>query len=269
VSDERRHRRRFGQNFLVHEHAVRRIVAALDPVPGDAVLEIGPGRGALTGALIESAGRIAAVEVDPALAARLAERYPDEQLLLIREDVRKVNLAAIAARLSAERPQRLAVAGNLPYNISKPIALRLVEQRGAVDRAVLMFQREVAQRLVASPGTRAYGPLTVLAGLAYSIDSLFDLGPAAFRPRPRVSSSVTVWTRRESSPLDGIEEPLMRCLAASFGRRRQTLRNNLRAAVGETSRTEALLEAAELDGSLRAEALPPDAYVRLARAWKR
>lgn len=268
MTSDSRHRRRFGQNFLVDGGAVARIIAALQVRDGDAVLEIGPGRGALTGDLIDAAGRIAAIEVDAALADRLSARYGPDRLLLVSRDVLQVDLAEIAHRLGVDASTGLAIAGNLPYNISKPIAMKLIEQRSVVQRAVLMFQREVAQRLVARPATRDYGPLTVLAGLTFSIERLFDLGPSAFRPRPKVSSTVTVWRRREGSPLDQIDKPLKQCLRAAFGRRRQTLRNNLRAALGSSSRAEELLETARLDGALRAEAIPAEGFVRLAQAWK-
>jgi 16S rRNA (adenine1518-N6/adenine1519-N6)-dimethyltransferase len=259
--------KRMGQNFLADRAAAERIVDALAIQPGEAVLEIGPGRGALTGGLIGRAGRIAAVELDEALVRELGRRHDESRLLLIHADILDVALDEVAARLGMPGTP-LVVAGNLPYQISKPLALRLVEARHGIARAALMFQKEVALRLTASPGSREYGPLGVIAGLAYSIRRLFDLGPGAFRPRPKVSSSVTLWERRRNSPLDPDLEPRMRaCLAGCFGRRRQTLRNNLRAALGSAERAEALLETAELDGSLRAEVLGPERFVQMARLW--
>jgi 16S rRNA (adenine1518-N6/adenine1519-N6)-dimethyltransferase len=251
---------RLGQNFLTDRSAVGRMVAALKPAPGDAVLEIGPGRGAMTGALIEAAGRITAVEIDDHLISVLRRKFDEERLVLIREDILRVDLASIGTGL--------VVAGNLPYNISKPIAMKLIVNRALIDRAVLMFQKEVADRLTAAVGGRSYGPLTVLAGQAYDIAPLFDLPPGAFRPRPKVTSTVTAWRSRTVNGLDERLEPDLRaCLAACFARRRQTLRNNLRAARGSARAADELLTAAELDGSLRAEALPPAAFLRLARVW--
>jgi len=258
--------RRLGQNFLVDRSAAARIVDALAIARGEAVLEIGPGRGALTGGLIERAGRIAAVELDADLVRELARRYDASQLLLIHDDILRVALEEIPGRLGRAGGS-LVVAGNLPYSVSKPLALRLVGARAAIERAVLMFQREVALRLTARPGSREYGPLTVLAGLAFSIRRLFDLGPEAFRPRPKVASSVTLWERASDSALSSDLEPRLRsCLACCFARRRQTLRNNLRAGLG-ASEADALLGSAELDGALRAEALSPAQFVRLAQCW--
>ena len=185
-------RPRLGQNFLAHAASARRIVSLLELDRGDAVLEIGPGRGALTELLVESAGRIAAVELDPSLADALRERFDPTQLVLFRSDILEVELSRICERLES---QRLIVIGNLPYGISKPVAAKLVREQAQVDRAVLMFQREVAQRLTARPGQRSYGPLGVLAGMAFRIERLFDLPPSRFRPPPKVMSSVTSWRR--------------------------------------------------------------------------
>jgi 16S rRNA (adenine1518-N6/adenine1519-N6)-dimethyltransferase len=256
-------RRRFGQNFLTDASAVVRIVAALDPSPAENVLEIGPGRGALTEALLAAVPAMTAVEIDRDLAADLQARYPGDRLRLIVSDVKDVALAPLAAG------GPLVVAGNLPYNISKPVAMKLVLERGAIRRAVLMFQREVADRLTAVPGTGAYGPLTVLTGRAYRIARLFDLPPGAFHPRPKVVSSVTLWIPREPEALPAdLVAPLRAVLRASFARRRQTVQKNLRDAVpGGAATVARLLEAAGIDGSLRAEAITPDAFVALARLW--
>ncbi|HKQ61242.1 MAG TPA: rRNA adenine dimethyltransferase family protein, partial [Candidatus Polarisedimenticolaceae bacterium] len=179
--------------------AAQRIVAALEARPGDAVLEIGPGRGALTGWLIAAAGRVCAIELDETLATALAARFDAARLVLLRGDVLELELATAARALGAESV-RLRIAGNLPYAISKPLALRLVAQCAHVERAVLMYQREVARRLTARPGSRDYGPLTVLAGEAFRIEALFELGPGAFRPPPAVVSTVTVWVPRAEPP---------------------------------------------------------------------
>src|SRR5262245_31299105 len=159
-----RPRRRFGQNFLVDARAVRRIVDALAPRPDETVVEIGPGRGALTEELLARVPRLTAIELDRDLAALLSARFGPERLVLLSRDVLDVGLAELSPPL--------AVVGNLPYNVSKPVAMKLVGERAAIDRAVLMFQREVAERLLATPGTPAYGPLTVLSGLAFRIERM-------------------------------------------------------------------------------------------------
>lgn len=255
-------RKRWGQNFLVDAHAIARIVATLAPRPGEAVLEIGPGRGALTAALLERAGRIVAVELDPALAPLLRARFGEEQLVLIEGDILDIDLARIA-------PAPLVIAGNLPYSISKPVASMLVRQRAHVGRAALMFQKEVADRLLAKPGNAAYGPLSVLVGEAFEVTRVLSLAPGSFRPAPKVRSSVTLWVRRpaEHFPPDA-EAPLRAVLAASFAHRRQTLLKNLRAVVpGGDAAARELLASVGIDGALRAEALGPADFRRLATVW--
>jgi 16S rRNA (adenine1518-N6/adenine1519-N6)-dimethyltransferase len=248
-----RPRKRFGQHFLVDPAAIRRIVAALGPAHGPPVVEIGPGRGALTGPLLEAFGRLAAIEIDRDLAAQLRARFPATSLTVLQADVLEVPLDELAGE-----PVRLV--GNLPYNVSKPVADKVVRERANVAAAVLMFQREVAERLTAVPGTRAFGPLTVLVGEAFSVERLFDLGPGAFRPAPEVSSTVTRWTRRPEAFSSVTEEGLRAALRAGFAHRRRTLRNNV---------PPELLDLAGIDGGLRAEALPPAAWQRLARVWPR
>jgi len=239
-----------GQHFLVEAATVSRIVAALAPRPGEPLLEIGPGRGALTFELLRRAGRLAAVEVDPQLSRALAARCAPEALLLFEQDVRTLDFGRVLEHLGAPASARLAVVGNLPYSVSKPIATLLFEQRAHVDRAVLMFQREVAARLTALPGSRACGPLGLLLGLAFRVERLFDVPPRAFRPVPAVCSSVTRFVPRpDADPLDDEELARVRLvLGACFARRRRTLRNNLTLALGDRERAEALLQAAEIDG---------------------
>ncbi len=260
-------RRRFGQNFLVDANIARRIAGAVSVSRGDVVIEIGPGRGALTGPLIERFGRIAAVEIDRDLAAALRDRFSSKQLVLIEQDILKLDLPSVARDLSTHPAARLIVVGNLPYNISKPFANRLTMLRGNVPQAVLMFQREVAERLTAAPGTKTYGPLTVLVDRACRVERLFDIFPQAFRPRPKVVSTVTRWSAKPADAFDPrLEQPLRRCLAATFGRRRQTLLRNLRATLpGGEAEARHVLEKAGIDGGLRAETLTPEAFVRLAK----
>lgn len=269
MSPSARARRRLGQHFLVDQEAARRIVAAAAIAPGEAVLEIGPGRGALTGLLIEAAGRIAAVELDASLARRLEQRFRPRELLLLQRDVLTVDLGEVPAALGHPPGTPLVVVGNLPYSISKPIVMELVAARARIARAVLAFQREVADRLTAAPRTRAYGPLGVLAGRAFVIERIAELTPAAFRPRPEVFTTVTRFTPRPAGDLPGEIEPALRsCLQACFARRRKTLLSNLRAALpGGKEQARSLLERAGLDPALRAEAVAPEGFLRLARLW--
>ena len=261
--------RRWGQNFLVDPAAIGRIVEAIGPLAGRIALEIGPGRGALTEELLQRVERLVAVEVDPQLSADLRARFAPERLVIIEADVLTLDWASVAASAGVASCRPIAVIGNLPYNISKPFVMRLVQQRRRIDRAVLMLQREVVERIVAPPGCRDYGAMGVLVGAAYRVERLFDLQPGAFRPRPKVVSTVTRWLPRSSEELpESVEVDLRACLRASFGHRRRTLFNNLRSALDGDERTVALLlRRADLDGSLRPEAIPPEGYRRLAEAW--
>lgn len=264
-------RRALGQNFLVDPRAVDRIVASATSLAGSPLLELGPGRGALTEVLARRA-RLVAVEKDHVLASRLAARFPPDRVVVIEGDMLRFPFAEAAARLEAPPGTRVRIMGNLPYNISKPIALKLVREREAVEEAVLMFQREVAARLTASPGGKDYGPLSVVAGLAFRVEALFDLPAGAFRPAPKVTSTVTRWTPRAADDLPrAIEAPLMRVLAVTFARRRRTILGNLRDApelAPEGGKTAlALLESIGIDPKVRAEAVSPASFLALARAW--
>jgi len=259
-----RARKSLGQNFLIDRNAVDRIVAAASIRQGDDVLEIGPGRGALTSPLIEAAGRLTAVEADGELAAMLVDRFGPDRLRLIHADVLKCDIFS-----GTDGPDWIVV-GNLPYNISKPVADLLISGRNRLKRAVLMFQREVAERFVARPGSRQYGPQSVLAGLTFKIDSLFHLSPAAFRPSPKVQSTVTRWERILPDPLDAeAEAALRRTLRICFVQRRRTLRNNLRMHFDDSTRVEKALEVAALDGGRRAETLSAEEFLNLAALWQR
>jgi len=261
-------RKRFGQHFLSDRSAVRRIVEILDPHPSDPVLEIGPGRGALTEALLDSRARVVGVEFDRDLASHLRRRFSVAGLVVVEGDILTESFERIATDLDLDVKERFLVAGNLPYNISKPVATKMVEERGRVRRAVLMFQREVAERICAGPGSRSYAPLTVLVRQAYRVRIAFHLPPGAFRPRPAVTSTVTEWIPVEA-PID--DEALMRlraCLAACFSARRKTLRNNLRGiAPGGESQVRAILQEAGIDPGSRPEQVPPEKYVRLSGAF--
>ena len=158
-------RKRFGQHFLVDRNIVRKIVSSVQPAPEEVVVEIGPGRGALTGLLVEALPRLVAVEIDRDLAAELRRRFPEPRLRLIEGDILRLDLALL---LHEEGGARLLVVGNLPYNITAPLLFRLLTYGDRIGRAVLMVQREVARRLVAQPGSKEYGRLTVQLAMTYS-----------------------------------------------------------------------------------------------------
>ncbi|HNW64443.1 MAG TPA: 16S rRNA (adenine(1518)-N(6)/adenine(1519)-N(6))-dimethyltransferase RsmA, partial [Piscinibacter sp.] len=176
-------RKRFGQHFLADAGVIDAIVAAIDPRPGQALVEIGPGLGAMTGPLLERCERLTVIELDRDLAARL-RRNP--RLDVVESDVLKVDFAALADRLG----QPLRVVGNLPYNISTPILFHLLAVASRVVDQTFMLQKEVVERMAARPGNKDYGRLSVMLQWRYDIESLLDVPPEAFEPPPRVDSAV-------------------------------------------------------------------------------
>ena len=247
-------RKRFGQNFLADAHYVAKIVAAIAPAPGDNIVEIGPGLGALTGALVDGAGRIAAIEIDRDLAARLRDRFAAEVLALHEAD-------ALAFDFGVLGPD-LRVVGNLPYNISSPLLFHLGAYAASVRDIHVMLQREVVARMTAAPATPDYGRLTVTLQCRFAVTRLFIVPPGAFRPAPNVDSAVArLVPLRDQRPRIADEPLFARIVAAAFGQRRKTLRNALASVTDE-----AHLRAAGIDPSARGETLSVDDFVRLANA---
>ncbi|MFZ9709386.1 MAG: 16S rRNA (adenine(1518)-N(6)/adenine(1519)-N(6))-dimethyltransferase RsmA [Steroidobacteraceae bacterium] len=249
-------RKRFGQHFLHDARVIERIVAAIDPQPGDALLEIGPGQGAITAPLLARTGRLDAIEIDRDLAANLRATLVPQGLTLHEADALQFDIATLAR----ERGTRLRVVGNLPYNVSTPLLFHLLRTPAALRDLHIMLQREVIERLCAAPGSGDYGRLTVMLAPWVSTEYLFDVGPGAFRPAPAVWSAVARLTVRDT-PAFAVDERYARVVSAAFGQRRKTLRNGLRG----------LLEAADIEGcgvdpSARPETLTPEAFATLARA---
>jgi 16S rRNA (adenine1518-N6/adenine1519-N6)-dimethyltransferase len=244
-------RKRFGQHFLADSAVVDAIVTAIDPRPGQAIVEIGPGLAALTQPLVERCGKLTVIELDRDLAARLRKHA---SLEVIEADALTVDFAALAAA----KGQPLRVVGNLPYNISTPILFHLLEAATHVVDQHFMLQKEVVARMAAAPGGKDYGRLTVMLQWRYHIESVLDVPPGAFEPRPRVDSAVVrmiPW--REPAPLD--RALLQSLLAAAFSMRRKLLRHGLGpwlAARGYTG---------GFDLQRRAEEVPVDQYVALAQ----
>ena len=269
-----RARKRFAQHFL--EAAwVDKLVAALNLQPDDSVLEIGPGRGALTRPLAARAARVLAVEVDRDLAAALeAEHLP--KVTVIAADVLTVDLRdAIrqwrgeAGTPGAAGPMR--VVGNLPYNISSPILFRLLELAPALgfQDATLMLQKEVADRLVARVGTSEYGVLTLLTALGAEVARVLSLPPGAFRPAPKVSSAVVRLTFRPPPVTIGDGRLLVRLIRSVFTQRRKTLLNALKPLASDLGRdAAAALRAAGIDGQRRPETLTLADAAALGRAFE-
>ncbi len=193
-----RARKRFGQNFLHDAGVVARIVDAIDPRPGQSIVEIGPGQAALTGALIERAHHLKAIEIDRDLAARLRMRFSAEKLTLIEAD-------ALTFDWSELEPVPLRIVGNLPYNISTPLLFALMPIAESVIDQHFMLQKEVVDRMVASPGGKTYGRLSVMLQFRYRLIKLFDVPRGAFKPAPQVTSSVVRMQPLASSELPDVD----------------------------------------------------------------
>ena len=253
---------KLGQNFLNDGQAVERIANALGDLTGRTVIEVGPGRGAITHALAARAAHVVAVELDPVMAERLRAEFPADRVSVVNQDVLQFDFAG-ASKAAGER---LAVFGNLPYGITSPILTRLAAQSPALDCAVLMVQREVADRVAAAPGSRDYGVLSISVQLHGPVEKLLTLSPTAFSPPPEVYSTVFRWRFKPRFAELGVEETgFLRFVRQCFAQKRKTLANNLRAAGMAAPEVSAALEEAEIEGQARAESLSIE---RLARLWR-
>lgn len=252
---------KLGQNFLVDLKAAQRITAALGDLSGRTVVEIGPGTGAITELLAARAGHVIAVELDREFAAGLRGKFEPGRVTVVEQDVLQFDFAAAAVN-----GERLRVAGNLPYYITSPILLKLAASHAALDLAVLMVQREVADRVTAQPGSRDFGLLSATLQLYGPVEQLFTLPPSAFSPPPNVHSSVFRWRFASRFAELGVEDAgFLRFLRQAFAQKRKTLANNLRAAGIAPAVAVAALASAGIDQKMRAEALPIE---KLASLWK-
>ena len=249
-------KKRFGQHFLHDPQTLRRIVNAFAPRRGETIVEIGPGRGALTGALIEAAGRLHAIELDRDLASRLRTQYPDaSSLQLYQADALRFDFCALQQGAALIR-----IIGNLPYNISTPLLFHLFTQRACISDCCFMLQKEVVQRLAAAPDTEHYGRLSVMAQLYCDIEPLFDVGPGAFTPPPKVESSVVRLRPHATAPVAVDETLFAAVVKAAFSQRRKTLRNTLKALVSAQA-----MQEIGIDPQRRAETLSLEEFARLSQ----
>ena len=253
-------RKRFGQHFLHDPAVIARIMRSLGPRAGERLVEIGPGHGALTGELLACQGcTLDAIEIDRDLAALLRERFNPPRCVLHDADALQFDFTALAR----ERGGRLRIVGNLPYNISTPLLFRLLAHAPAILDLHLMLQREVAARLAAQPGDADYGRLGVMVAPQVRVERLFEVGPGAFQPAPKVWSAVVRLTVR-AQPLFAVSAHYPAVVAAAFMQRRKTLRNALKPLL-----TREQIEACAVDPGARAETLAPQAFNTLARALDR
>jgi 16S rRNA (adenine1518-N6/adenine1519-N6)-dimethyltransferase len=252
-----------GQNFVIDGNTVRRIVRDAGIGPDDVVLEVGPGLGSLTLALLEVARHVVAVEVDDRLARLLArtvgEHAPDlaDRLTVVEED---------ALRLTHVDPSPTALVANLPYNVSVPVLLHLLALLPDLQRGLVMVQAEVADRLAAPPGSRTYGVPSVKAAWYADVRRVGTVPRSVFWPVPNVDSGLVGWTRRDPPRTTATREQVFAVVDAAFAQRRKTLRAALRPMAGDTATVEAALTAAGVDPTARGEVLDVAAFARIAEA---
>lgn len=251
-----RPRKRFGQHFLHDPQVIERIQQAIHPSPDDVIIEIGPGEGVLTKRLAGQCHQLHVVEIDRDLARRLREVYADDEAVVIHEqDVLDFDFCALTDQRSPVR-----VVGNLPYNISTPILFHCLRQLPCIRDMHFMLQKEVIDRLAAPPGTKTYGRLSVVAQLLCEVDSLFDVGPGAFRPPPKVWSSVVRLTPRSKPLIEMDKVVAMEQLTHTlFSQRRKTLRRILSHRL-----TTEQMQAIGIDAMRRPETLALDEFIKLA-----
>lgn len=250
-SGSHRPRKRFGQHFLHDARVLARIVEAIAPEQGDAIVEVGPGEGALTRLLLERVPRIEAIEIDRDLAARLETEFSRERLAVHNADALRFDFAAC--------PMGMRLVGNLPYNISTPLLFHLAGYAERVRDMHFMLQLEVVERMVARNSTPAYGRLSVMLQTRFRMQKLFRVPAGAFRPPPKVESALVRLVPLTASERPAIDEKAFaRIVAAAFSARRKTLRNALPLQPAD-------FEALAIDPGLRPENLAPRDYIRIVQ----
>jgi 16S rRNA (adenine1518-N6/adenine1519-N6)-dimethyltransferase len=252
--------RRLGQHFLLDLNICRKIARLAGPLGGELVIEVGPGPGGLTRALLEAGAKVISVERDERFTPILAEMaaVSDGRLVVVTADALEVDEAALAGPLSATA----RVVANLPYNIGSALLLKWMVGALRPTSMTLMFQKELAARIVAPPGGRDYGRLSIITQTLYEASILMRLPARAFTPPPKVDSSVVGLSARAERPSDRLVEALRTVTRAAFGQRRKMLRSSLRSLGGE-----ALCARAGVDPAVRAQNIPVEGYLGLARAW--
>jgi 16S rRNA (adenine1518-N6/adenine1519-N6)-dimethyltransferase len=252
-------RKRFGQHFLHDPGIIRRIVEAVAPAIGERIVEVGPGRGALTWSLLARAKDMDVVEIDRDLARVLMEDSRAEGHLRVHiENVLDTDFLSLRGNGGP-----LRIVGNLPYNISTPLLFRLLKQRAAIGDMHFMLQKEVVDRMAAPPGGKDYGRLTVMLAAYAEVEALFDVGPGAFQPRPQVWSAIVRLRPTAGPRFDiGNDGVLRTVVTAAFSHRRKTLRNGLKGLL-----TAADIEACGIDPGMRPETLTPAQFGLLAARY--
>ena len=248
-------KKHLGQNFLHDPGVIAKIVLAIDPQPGDRLVEIGPGQGALTLPLLDRHGALTAIEFDRDLLVPLvAAAQPHGALTLLNANVLDVDFGTLAG------DGQIRLVGNLPYNLSSPILFHALDQASAIRDMHFMLQKEVVERMAAAPGSKVYGRLSVMLQAYCAVTPLFKVPPGAFRPAPRVDSAVVRLLPRAAADIGIVDQAgFAQVVRAAFGQRRKTLRNALSGVADST-----MLEAAGLHADARAEQLSVADFIRLA-----
>ena len=246
-------KKKFGQNFLVDEQIIADIIRAIRPEPGDNMVEIGPGLGALTRPLLKLLNTLHVVEIDRDIIARLKTDYPQDKIVIHEGDALKFDFAGL--------PAPLRIVGNLPYNISSPLLFHFSDYAARITDMHFMLQNEVVERMVAAPSTPEYGRLSVMLQYRFYMEKLIDVPPDSFRPAPKVDSAIV---RMIPIPADKItvkdEALFAKVVSAAFGQRRKTLRNTLKSRLGEADFAQL-----GIDAQLRAENLGVAEFASITR----
>ncbi|MDZ7735662.1 MAG: 16S rRNA (adenine(1518)-N(6)/adenine(1519)-N(6))-dimethyltransferase RsmA [Gammaproteobacteria bacterium] len=253
-----RTRKRFGQHFLHDPQVIERIIDAFNPRAGEKIVEIGPGRGALTGRLLAATGRLDVIELDRDLAAGLPDRFPDHGNLTVHgSDALRFDFTTLA-----QAPHELRIIGNLPYNISTPLIFHCLDHAAVIHDMLFMLQREVVQRMTAAPDSKTYGRLSVMTRFACEVESLFSVGAGAFQPPPKVDSAVVRLVPHRTPLFPDIDPAALdEIVRRAFSQRRKTLRNSLGAVLPAKA-----IQAAGIDPGQRAEQLNLAQFAALADA---
>ena len=253
---QHRARKRFGQNFLHDAGVIDRILRSIHARPGEHVLEIGPGQGALTEGILDSGAQLDVVEIDKDLAVILTQQFAErENFTLHQGDALKFDFNTLGAA-----PGTLRVVGNLPYNISTPLIFHLLHNAQLIKDMHFMLQKEVVERMAAGPGGGDWGRLSIMVQYHCRVEHLFNVGPGAFNPPPKVDSAIVRLVPYETLPFPAKDHRLLeRVVREAFNQRRKTLRNTLKALMPVEA-----IEAAGVDGSLRPEQISLEEFVRLA-----
>lgn len=255
--------KKWGQNFVIDPNTVRRIVTQAHVTSSDVVVEVGPGLGSLTLALLDEAAHVVAIEIDPTLAAQLpltVEKFAPA----LKDNLTVVQADALTVTTLPMAPTRLVA--NLPYNVSVPVVLHLLETFPTITEVLVMVQAEVADRLAAAPGNKTYGVPSVKACWYGTVTKAGAIGRNVFWPAPNVDSGLVRIVRHDNVGPHDLRKEVFKLVDSAFAQRRKTLRSTLISALGDSARVDRVLEAAQIDSGLRGEALSPEDFVRIAQS---